>query len=503
MHYILDRGESTEVKTVSSYVAPEKVNGWEPGDIILISAPTGSGKSYFVKHTLKDYLTKNSLKCLYLLPRTRIKEQFQQELPNDAAIRFETYQAVATKEVYKKGRNQGKYDIIVADEAHYFFSDADFNHATDISFEWIMNQSNAIRVFMSATSDVLAEGFEKWRVPYVGYILEADKNPINSLSFFWSDERLDKLAKQVVSNGEKGVFFIQSAEKAHDLYDRYKDKGLFLCSAYNQDFRKYMDEPLVNALLQNEYFDCSLLITTLALDCGVTLRDRSISTIVTDVADPVSIVQCCGRKRLIDENDRLDVYVLARTNQQINGILRKQRERLDTIRKFLKKGPIDYNAKYERGNDNDRLIFDTPELDGEKTTFSKRVNWLKYTKIKRDIKTCKEMLQLSGNGFIPYVAGILGCDEYIVMEDEQMIKSLAGYLDSIAGEPMLTKADREPLIERLNIRHNGRLCKTSNVLGAWLEDSGLPYRLHDYRTSRATENGKVKTYRAWMITKLV
>ena len=298
MRYVWDRGES-EVKTVSSYVTPEKVNGWTHGDIVLISAPTGSGKSYFVKHTLRDYLTKNSLKCLYLLPRTRIKEQFQQELPNDAAIRFETYQAVATKENYIRGKNQEKYDVIVADESHFFFSDADFNHATDLVFEWILAQRNAIRVFMSATNDVLMEGFEKWGVPYTGYILEGDKNPINSLNFFWSENQFDKLAERIISNGEKGVFFIQSAEKAHNLY------------------KKYMDEPLIDALLENERFDCTLLITTLAFDCGVTLRDRSITTVVTDVTDPVSIVQCCGRKRFIDENDRLDVYVLGRTNQQI------------------------------------------------------------------------------------------------------------------------------------------------------------------------------------------
>jgi len=501
MRYVLEHGESTEVETVSDFVTSAKVNGWEPGDIILISAPTGSGKSYFVKHTLQDHLIKNSLKCLYLLPRTRTKAQFQQELPNNAAIRFETYQAIATKECYAKGKNQEKYDVIVADESHYFFSDADYNHATDVAFEWVMEQRNAIRVFMSATNDTLIESFEKWGVPYRGYILEADKNPINSLSFFWHEEQLDKLAEQIISNGEKGVFFIQSAEKAHDLYNKYKDRGLFLCSAYNKDYRKYMDEVLIDALLEDEHFDCTLLITTLALDCGVTLRDRSITTIVTDVTDPVSIVQCCGRKRFIDENDRLDVYVLARTNQQINGILRKQRERLATIRDFFKKGSVDYNAKYQRGNDDDRLIFDSPETDGAKTTFSKRVNWLKYTKIQHDIKMYQNMLQLDDDGYIPYVARMLGCEEYTIMENDEHRQSLTEYLDGIAGTPMLTRADRKPLIEQLNIRRDRKLCKTSKVLAAWLESSGLPYRLHEYRTSRIV-NDKRKDYRAWEVVKL-
>lgn len=502
MRYVWDRGEGGSVRTVSDYVTPEKVDGWEPGDIILISAPTGSGKSYFVKHTLRNYLIKNSLKCLYLLPRTRIKEQFQHELPNDASIRFETYQSIATKKSYGKGRGQEKYDIVICDESHYFFSDADYNHATDIAFEWILEQSNAIRVLMSATNDVLIECFDKWRVPYIGYILEADKNPISSLKFFWSEEQLEKLAEQIISNEEKGVFFIQSAEKAHNLYTKYKDKGLFLCSAYNKDFKKYMDEALVDALLKNECFDCTLLITTMALDCGVTLRDRAIMTIVTDVADPVSIVQCCGRKRLTDENDRLNVYVLARTNQQISGILRKQQERLKVIGDFLKKGPAEYNAKYERGNDSDRLIFDDPKTDGEKTIFSKRVNQLKHIKIKRDIQMYKAMLQLDGDGYIPYVAKLLGCEEYSVLEDEQRKQSLAEYLDTITGKPMLDRESRKPFIERLDIRQNRRLCKDYDVLSTWMEKSGLPYRLVKYRTSRIIR-GKQKFFRAWEVVKPV
>lgn len=111
------------------------------------------------------------------------------------------------------------------------------------------------------------------------------------------------------------------------------------------------------------------------------------------------------------------------------------------------------------------------------------------------------MLRLDGNGYIPYVARILGYEKYLVMEDDEMIKSLTGYLDSVAGEPMLTKADRKPLIERLNIRRDRKLCKTSKVLAAWLEDSGLPYRLLEYSTSRMID-GKKKSYRAWEVVKL-
>lgn len=501
MHYVWERGESAGIENVSDYVTAEKVNAWKPGDIILISAPTGSGKSHFVKHTLRDYLIKNSLRCLYLLPRVRIKNQFQQELPNDATITFATYQAIDTREGFGASTYSAQYDVIVADECHYFFADSDYNHKTDVSFGWIMEQQSATRIFMSATCDILIEGFNKWRIPYTGYILERDETQIESLNFFWNEEQLVNLAEQVISSGKKGVFFIQSAEKARDLYLKYKDRGLYLCSTHNKKFRKYINETLVDDLLENERFDCSLLITTLAFDSGVTVKDRSITTVVTDVTDPISIVQCVGRKRFVDEDDRLNVFVLARTNQQISGILKKQRERANTIRDFLKRGSVEYSAQHERGNDDDRLIFDTPKTDGEKTTFSKRVNWLKYTKIQWDIRMYESMLRVDGDGYIPYVAKQLGCKEYTVLEDDQRMQNLTEYLESVAGNPMLTRADREPFIKMMDIRRDRKLCKTSGVLAAWLEGSGLPYRLHEYRTNRVT-GGKRKSYRVWEVVKL-
>lgn len=111
------------------------------------------------------------------------------------------------------------------------------------------------------------------------------------------------------------------------------------------------------------------------------------------------------------------------------------------------------------------------------------------------------MLQLDGDGYISYVAKLLGCEEYTILEDDQRMQSLTEYLEGIAGYPMLTKADREPFIAMMDIRRDRKLCKTSGVLAAWLESSGLPFRLHEYRTNRVT-GGKRKSYRVWEVVKL-
>lgn len=507
MRYVWDRVENGEevkdVQTVSDYITPDKIEQWTPETFVVVSAPTGAGKSYFIQHPFRDWLTEHKFRCLYLIPRTPLLEHFRGMLPDDddGTIVFRTYQSVATQKSYAPNGSDYTYDVIVCDESHYFIKDANFNHMTDVAFNWVLSQSHAVRIFMSATNDVLIDCFDRWRFQYIGYILENDCNPISSLTFFWKDEQLDVVAKRVITNGEKAIFFLQSAEKALELFRQYKDKGLFLCSKYNKDFSRYMDSALVKALLKDECFDGNLLVTTLALDCGVTLRDRSLTTIVTDVSDSTDVIQCIGRKRIIGADDTLDVYIKARNNNEVGGMLRKQRELKKEIDKF-RKDPVGYVARYERSNDPDHLIYDieVEDVDGTKR-YEKRVNQLKEIKIMSDIRTFEHILTLKGNGFIPYTAKQLGCKRYTVVEEEEKVQSLTEYLESIVGKPMLTKEDKEPLITKMDIKQNGRLCRTIKTLAGWLEDSGLPYRLHAYRKYMMV-NGKKKDCRAWELVRL-
>lgn len=53
---------------------------WQPGDSILISAPTGSGKTTFVLNELLKYYSSKGQKILYLVNRKVLKEQLEKEL---------------------------------------------------------------------------------------------------------------------------------------------------------------------------------------------------------------------------------------------------------------------------------------------------------------------------------------------------------------------------------------------------------------------------------------
>ena len=483
---------------ISDWITEQEVGTWIPGDIIMIVANTGRGKSYFIKNVLRKHLQEKGLNCLYLLSRLRTKEQFESELPDDDTIRFMTYQAVESIKSNPFAGFSG-WDVIIADECHYFLDDSSFNSFTDVSLDWILEQHKAIRVLMTATGDGIEEYLNEQRIMYTQYRIDGDYDQVRNLTFFWKEHQLFKLAERIITSGEKGLFFIQSAEKAHSLYEQFKHNGMFLCSSYNKNFAKYMDEERISELLENEHFDCSILFATTALDTGVNLKDTALTNIVIDVTEPVRVIQCIGRKRFINEDDYVDLYIRGRSNMQIGGLIKNLQERADIVKGFIEHGAISYNAANGRRNDGTGLIFDTPEMEGhDKPLFSKRINKLKYAQIRQNIRMYRNMLALGEFGYAKYIAQLLYKGDYTILEEDLEQQSLTKYLKSISDIPLLTMQEREPLIERLDVRRNRRLCKSYRVLAAWLESSGLPYRLLEYSTSRLIA-GRKKNYTAWKI----
>lgn len=88
---------------------------------------------------------------------------------------------------------------------------------------------------------------------------------------------------------------------------------------------------------------------------------------------------------------------------------------------------------------------------------------------------------------------------YQILSTKQ--QNLTEYFDSLIGTPLLTKEAKRPFIKYLNIRRNGKLCKSYSGIAGWIEGSGMPYRLIEHETSRIID-GKKKNFRAWEIVKL-
>ena len=140
----------------------EEYKQWQRGEIVCISAPTGSGKTEFILDTLLNYAIEEDRTILYLVNRHILKEQLQQRI-NDKQhkrvregkytdirkhISVETYQAIENK--HEIGKN---YFYIVADECQYGYCDSLFNSNTYLSYSLIMSATLSCRIFISATME--------------------------------------------------------------------------------------------------------------------------------------------------------------------------------------------------------------------------------------------------------------------------------------------------------------------------------------------------------------
>ena len=65
---------------ISNIITESVIKSWKPGDNVLVSAPMGSGKSYFCKNTLYNVAKNNNDKILMLIHRSNCVDQFSYEI---------------------------------------------------------------------------------------------------------------------------------------------------------------------------------------------------------------------------------------------------------------------------------------------------------------------------------------------------------------------------------------------------------------------------------------
>lgn len=321
---------------VTYLIKKEDVLKWKPQDNILITSPMGAGKSYFCKNTLYDIAKSANGKILMLIHRSNCVEQFKYEIEMDGkseVVEVITYQSLEYSVLHNlKKFDLSKYMFVVCDEFHYFFNDSSFNNKTAISFNMIMSNTESIHVFMSATGDHMARYMKKYireneLEDAIEYEIPFDFSFIQQLTFFHKDVTMEEFLKEGIRKGDKGIFFIQSAEKAYKLYSKYKKHCVFNCSTNNKKYYEYVDQEKIRFILMNQRFEEQFLITTSCFDAGINIIDMDVKHIVIDIVDIGSLIQCMGRKRIQNEDDKVHVYIKIINNQKLAGLKRNMEKK--------------------------------------------------------------------------------------------------------------------------------------------------------------------------------
>lgn len=488
-------------KYISDIITEKEIDSWSKGELVSIKAPTGSGKSYFIMSTLYQKAVKEHKKILMLLHRKNCIKQFKKELGwklDNGVIDITSYQALESRIRRGDILSLSKYDYLCLDEWHYAMYDSGFNFYTDLSLNIILKQENAVRLFISATSENMIKYVKNEGFNIKEYVVDNDFSHITDITFFQNDDFYSKFIRDRIKNGDKGIIFINDTEKAFKLHISYPSDTLFVCSESN-NYYTFVKENKVDELLENERFEESVLITTIALDTGVNIYDKDIKHIAVALSEEDVIIQCLGRKRLIDEEDTFSLYMKEYTNQYLNGFKRKEVLKLEKAGYYLTSGEKKFIEKYGRelGDVSSSLLYEVFKENG----VDRKIHKLMYASSNNRID---ELNNYMNKGFKDYYTNeVFGLERYKSISEDDKYNELKSYLNSILNKP-LTEFEKEELIERIDYKIDGKVLRSRRMLNNILDSLGLGFSIQgDKDNRRVLENGEKNPFRGRVYWKVI
>ncbi|MFT8312940.1 MAG: DEAD/DEAH box helicase family protein [Clostridium sp.] len=455
----------------------EDYKEWDEGDIIILQAQTGTGKTYFIKNKLINYINPYE-RLLLVCNRINLKRQLKIDLlkkyhldvphikdkdGNDTKkidlkaldriyqienITIKSYQSIgqmAINHEYDGKEMDLTYDYIVMDEAHYILADGGFNNKCRLAYKYLVKQHmpNTVKIFISATMEEVEVpiihkvqntktlGYKPKLKQYYTGTDYSYVNPIyfqNNLSIIINSIKNDK-------SDEKWLIFVTSKDNGRKIQ---KELGDEISSCIFKDTK---NEEL-ESIIQDSKFNKKVLIATKVIDNGINIVDDKLTNIVIMAWDRITFIQELGRKRIDIENpQQINLYI---PTKFMKSFMMKSNEceyQLGEI-KLLEEDPNAFNKKY----DNDMVeISKMNHLffhENMKTGTGKwMINLMGKARTNIDLKFYKQMMMLFKKdrkfAFIHTQLSWLGLDdtfnesklvEEVALEDE--VESLEEYLNN-------------------------------------------------------------------------
>jgi len=484
-------------------VIGKKYFSWVKGDIILITAGTGTGKSTFVKNELSTYCKHEGKYILYLTNRNILKAQIIKDIGNSDNILVMNYQEIEIL-ILNNTLCLDYFDYVVCDEGHYFFSDSGFNGKTDLFFDTLMNNKSIIKILMTATPRLLSWYFNNndCHINYT-YNLKTNYDYINKIVAFNNYDSIDSIIADI-PNDEQIILF-STAQRAYETAKKFK--GSFICSEFNSQYNKYIATDELNNIINHGCFNNHLLCTTTVLDNGININEGiPVKHIIIDIFDRDEFIQCLGRKR-IGENETVSLYFYDWSDKKrLNGFRRKIVNSINNAEFLKKHGEIEYtNRNYKTNLYDSRVVDDIVGIDGQ---IHKVVNKCMLTKLQADNKMYESILskekkyEIVTYKHVISIALNINEDKFILLETEEKADDLITYLDSIVGDIMLQVKDRQELIDMIDVKSNSKQLKRLNNLNGALEEREIPFRIVEFTTSKIIDGNKKNFKNAWRVEKL-
>lgn len=313
-------------------VIGETYKQWQTG-VVLINAGTGTGKTTFVVKKLNEWAEITGTKILYLCNRSALRSQVVKQaeaeekakaLNDDAPdndigeehLDIWTYQALEKMKLYHPEELDAflrRYRYIVADEAHYFMFDAQFNHDTVVSYDALKALwDQKIVIYMSATADYMFRQLKNMNAVKAEqkYNVDKDTGYVDKVMVYWNDDQL-ACWLDCIPEGEKALVFMKSTDAVKKWRNKYGDMAVGYCSSNNAKTKKADNLYDLKACLLNEVLQKKYIFTTKALDNGVDIKDEALKHIFVETWEIDEAMQMFGRKRPLAEDDTCTFYIRA------------------------------------------------------------------------------------------------------------------------------------------------------------------------------------------------
>ncbi len=356
-----------------SEVIANDVENWRAGDVILIDAPTGTGKTTAVLGKMRSEAMRKGKEILYISNRKLLQRQIQAILGAEIGYPFnedslwevERFEGICVTS-YQKIQTQVKngftfsledFCFVVFDEFHYVLADAMFQPEIFYFLRWL---ERSIRlkcktvILISATPDQSLEFLmEKNRVlagakrincmkmvqqnPYCE-IAELYEEPVYGkkitskfwrykipnvggyVPYFYREE--DNIVRLITDDKSEEKWLIFIAQKAVGLkmFERLvKELGINQVSYLSAEEIGNENEDVVAEIVKNQKFSGKVLITTKVLENGISLCDGKLKNIVLSTIWHDEFVQMIGRKRR-EEGEMVNVFMNCKTLNSFNGV---------------------------------------------------------------------------------------------------------------------------------------------------------------------------------------
>lgn len=473
---------------------------WQRGDIITISAGTGKGKSDFIKKELYKRAKDENEKILFFLHRSNTVSQFEIELAaatKSDYITLMTYQAFQVSLLKEEAIDLTEYKYIVCDEYHYFSNDSSFNKFTDVALNALLaHQKCSILILMSATNGFINSYLENdLKVQIKHYIIPIAYDFVEDIEFYIQEFELYKLLDHQLKNGIKTIIFMDSAKGSYEAYQEYREHSMFVCSEGNTTYKSKMDKVKRDKLLENQKFDDLFLFTTQTLDAGLNIIDDELDCIVADIADTDTLIQCIGRKRLVNDGDKVKLLIRNRTKVMLVEDAKKIKRQLKHAEYLKTYGSEEYAKKFYRVPDGSQIVYYELSKEGH---FEIAVNELAYKNLVNKLKILED-IKATPNGYMQYIEQLFSKENTILHDrylENQTSELLANHYD--AKVIITGKVAKSEFAANLKLKRGKSFAKTITTINSELEKKQTPYRLVevDKRT-----NGKGDK-KAWLVKAL-